>query len=302
MPLFYPITLFEHTKNSQGTRASVSWENFTNSMRSFAAQKQTRKTACQQISGNTFKDNIRRKVNAEFVNIAFIDVDNKDIEEDQRLSMESAMQLLQGIMSLLVTSWSHKQEDPRFRVMLPLAEPVPAKKFRPVMYDIFQRLFKGSEGVDPASYKNVALPYYLPSNNAGVLEVRGDLWFPREMEPPAKKVDMGEVSYIGMAGMSAYLQAVVKNNQNDIRSAGTAGRNNALNRAAYSMGRIVGAGLLTIQEVTEILKNEAIACGLMSEDGKQSIMATMESGLKSGIQRPANVRKLNTDNIFKRGK
>jgi hypothetical protein len=236
------------------------------------------------------------------MNIAFVDIDNKEIPEDEKISIHGALAALEGIEALIVTSWSHEENDPRFRVMIPLADPVPCKKFRPVMYDIFQRIFKGSAGVDPGSYKNMALPYYLPCNNAEVIDLPGNTWIPREMEEPKKITESCQIAYIARAGMSNYLKAVIKNNQDDIRSAGTAGRNNALNRASYSLGRIVAAGLLNLQEVTAILRNEAITCGLMSEDGHEAVAATIESGLKSGMERPANVRALNTDNIFKRGK
>lgn len=302
--MFYTVTIFDHYKNSQGQRAGVSWENFKDSMKVYAAQEQATKSSCHQISGHSFKDDIRRKANAEYINIAFIDVDNKPDPKTpyKKYTIEAALLALDGIESLIVTSWSHKPDDPRFRIMLPLAAPVPAKKFRPVMYDLFFRLFKSSKGIDSGSYKNVALPYYLPYNNAEVIERYGDLWIPQEMEPPRKIVETEAIEFIGKAGMSRYLQAVIRNTQKDMRSAGSEGRNNALNRAAYSLGRMVGARIMDHSEVTNLLRSEAVACGLMSEDGEQSIMATIESGLKSGMARPANVRKLNTDSIFKRGK
>lgn len=64
------------------------------------------------------------------------------------------------------------------------------------------------------------------------------------------------------------------------------GRNNALNRAAFNLGQLVGAGGLSRGEVESALWAAAEKCGLVKDDGARQIRATLSSGLDSGIAKP----------------
>lgn len=66
-----------------------------------------------------------------------------------------------------------------------------------------------------------------------------------------------------------------------IRSA-PSNRNDALNAAAFSLGQLVGAGLLGESEVEQALMSTAIDVGL----GEGESIATIRSGLRSGIAKP----------------
>lgn len=62
-------------------------------------------------------------------------------------------------------------------------------------------------------------------------------------------------------------------------------RNNTLNTAAYSLGRLVGAGLLDRAEVERRLLAAALAAGL----GEREARATLRSGLDAGQEQPRAV-------------
>lgn len=64
------------------------------------------------------------------------------------------------------------------------------------------------------------------------------------------------------------------------------GRNHALNATAYSLGRLVGAGVLDATTVTTALQRAADAIGLTDEDGPRQTEATIRSGLGSGMRSP----------------
>ena len=66
------------------------------------------------------------------------------------------------------------------------------------------------------------------------------------------------------------------------------GRNDALNRAAFSMFQLVHSGDLTDSMVRAELFTAATACGLVSEDGATQVQATIESGARAGHARPRN--------------
>lgn len=71
-----------------------------------------------------------------------------------------------------------------------------------------------------------------------------------------------------------------------VASAGSGTRNATLNEQALWLGRLLAAGLLGWDEVEAALVAAATANGLVQDDGLPSVLATLESGLKTGIHRP----------------
>ena len=67
-----------------------------------------------------------------------------------------------------------------------------------------------------------------------------------------------------------------------LRTAPSGGRNHRLNRAAFSLGQIVGAGLLDADTVTNELHHAALGAGL----GAREATSTIRSGLQAGMARP----------------
>ena len=63
-------------------------------------------------------------------------------------------------------------------------------------------------------------------------------------------------------------------------------RNEALNKAAFSLGQLVGAGHLTGEVVVKHLYEASIDNGLIKDDGENAVLATIESGLNAGIANP----------------
>lgn len=63
-------------------------------------------------------------------------------------------------------------------------------------------------------------------------------------------------------------------------------RNEALNRAAFALGQLVGAGYLGRAEVEAALYDAARACCLEADDGARAIEKTLNSGLTSGMAEP----------------
>lgn len=67
------------------------------------------------------------------------------------------------------------------------------------------------------------------------------------------------------------------------------GRNNDLNRLAWRLGQLVPGGLIDEKTVRDKLWSAAIDCGLVAEDGESKTWATINSGLKVGINDPRRV-------------
>src|SRR5690606_18359163 len=64
------------------------------------------------------------------------------------------------------------------------------------------------------------------------------------------------------------------------------GRNNALNRKAFHLGGLVGAGLLDQAHVRAELYRAAEAHGHVAKHGARQTWATIDSGLRAGMAKP----------------
>src|ERR1700730_5130653 len=83
----------------------------------------------------------------------------------------------------------------------------------------------------------------------------------------------------------AYMNSVIAN----LEAVSPGGRNDALNRAAWTLGRWVAAGALEQAEVEDVLCGAAVLNGLVAADGDRQTWATIRSGLGAGLQEPIDL-------------
>jgi len=87
------------------------------------------------------------------------------------------------------------------------------------------------------------------------------------------------------ANGNRYAQAALEGELNALRAATDGNRNETLNKAAFSLGTLVGGGHLNRQEVEQALQTAAESVGLEPEEVK----ATVRSGLDAGIRQPRDI-------------
>ena len=105
-------------------------------------------------------------------------------------------------------------------------------------------------------------------------------------EPEPAQAPSAALAAPSSAATEAWATTAFDEETKRVATCGRGGRNEALNRAAYSLGQIVGGGYLQETEVVSALRNAALACGLVKEDGWPSVNATIRSGLTSGRLKP----------------
>lgn len=88
-----------------------------------------------------------------------------------------------------------------------------------------------------------------------------------------------------------YAQTALKMELHAVCTAGNGTRNETLNRAAFSMGTLVGGGYLERAEVEQALMAAAQSCGLLDDpdDGLERTRNTIRSGIDAGIRQPRQV-------------
>lgn len=103
------------------------------------------------------------------------------------------------------------------------------------------------------------------------------------VDPPRRANDNNETTTYAhdTDDISAYVARALTDECGAVRNA-TAHRNDRLNQAAFSLGTLIGAGVLDRQNAESELTQAAIACGLEQRE----IYPTIQSGIESGIKQP----------------
>jgi hypothetical protein len=89
-----------------------------------------------------------------------------------------------------------------------------------------------------------------------------------------------------------YADAALRGEADDLARTMTGDRNKQLNNAALKLGTLVAAGVLTEGEVIGALYDASVANGLITDDGERATMATINSGLRKGLQNPREIPEL----------
>jgi hypothetical protein len=82
--------------------------------------------------------------------------------------------------------------------------------------------------------------------------------------------------------LDRWAAAALRGELERVRLAAEGSRNHTLNRAAFALGQIAGAGVLDAHEVEAHLRHAASAAGL----GVREASLTIRSGLSAGLARP----------------
>lgn len=88
---------------------------------------------------------------------------------------------------------------------------------------------------------------------------------------------------------SWWAQSALRSEADAVRRSLPGGRNHALNRAAFKLGQLVGAGELDRVTVEHELR--AAAHALAETDGEVSVLKTIKSGLDAGVRNPRERKK-----------
>lgn len=98
----------------------------------------------------------------------------------------------------------------------------------------------------------------------------------------------GDYSYT--AGENeVYVERAVEAELRELAGAAQGGRGEAVNRSAFNLGTLVGAGALSRAEAEAGLFDAAYANGVVAKDGEKEIRAKIKRGLDAGIKQPRSI-------------
>ena len=84
----------------------------------------------------------------------------------------------------------------------------------------------------------------------------------------------------------AYVDRAVEDELASLATTPQGGRGEAVNRSAFSLGTLVGAGALSRADAEDGLWRAAVGCGVVAKDGEREIRAKIKRGLDAGIKQP----------------
>ena len=275
----FSIALFERYDRPAVDQRTVSLQDLAAMLTTFEEVHDKRQARCW--SPTLYADGMTSRANAGVAEISALVFDLDRVPPDP--------QRLDRVCWIGHTTWSHAALTPRWRVTVPLAHPVPATSWG----DAWRRARAALCPEADPSCKDPSRQYYLPSYAPGAAPESvchaGPLLDPRTLpavpdqqrSPPSRRIAVGDDSR-----NQAYLRKVV---DNLARMAPDSGRNDALNRAAWTLGHWVAAGALDQGEVEDALFAAAQQNGLAADDGERRCWATIRSGLAAGLRQPIDV-------------
>lgn len=89
----------------------------------------------------------------------------------------------------------------------------------------------------------------------------------------------------------AYLDKAIGDELSELASALKGGSNHALNKVAFALGQMVGAGWVARGQAQGWLEATAWGNEAIQKDGRSAMLRTIRSGMESGIQKPRSMPK-----------
>ncbi len=94
----------------------------------------------------------------------------------------------------------------------------------------------------------------------------------------------------------AYVERAVEAELHELAATPPGNRGEQVNKSAFSLGTLVGAGALSRAEAEAGLFDAAYACGVVAKDGEREIRAKIRRGLDAGIKQPRAIPEREVDN------
>ena len=162
-----PLALVEYARDGQAHRAMLSWEDFAlllTDPRIHAGEKERLPGWVPAIMKGPDLTMRRCSENVEALSCIVLDLDKGE-------PLDRCIDLAAGLQAIAHTSWSHRPDYPKARLVLPLAEPAPAAKWPTVWGAAARWAASRSLTVDPQC-KDPSRLYFLPAVPTGIPERR----------------------------------------------------------------------------------------------------------------------------------
>ena len=226
------------------------------------------------------------------------------LDLDQGEPLKRAKTLIDGRRAILHTSWSHRPDFPKGRIVFPLAEPVPVAKWADV-WTAAETWARGVElTIDPAT-KDASRLYFLPAYPRDDVERRRAFWarawdgeylswrwllaqYPRARQEVRTFAPVMSANVRGLPGQDRtelrrhFARRVIETRAEELATTPQGGRNLLAFRAGAAAAQLHAAGVLDLEEARAVLLSAALASGLSQREADAAIQNGMQRGVSDG--------------------
>jgi len=283
----FAIALFSAVDRPAVESTWVTLDELASLLTTFEVLADKRSARCW--SPTRYSDGVGARGNAGVVEVSAFVFDLDRVPPDNRR--------LGSLCRVNHTTWSHRPDAPKGRLIIPLTTPVPADEWP----DTWRRARAALCPEADPQCKDASRQYFLPSRPPGATQDAafrpGELLDPSALPVQAAEPRRAEMQRVAPAQNprtptasdrqrgAAYMTRVISN----LEATGPGERNAALNRSAWTLGRWVAAGALDQAEVEDNLYSAAMHISLVADDGPRQCWATIRSGLGAGLQAPMDL-------------
>lgn len=243
----------------------------------------------------TYKHAHRKNDNFIAAQVIALDYDTGDVSVADLLRLPFVRQYA----AIVYPTPSSTAEQHRTRALFVLSEPVPsAGAWRSLAkavaahigleadnasWDAARRFFGSTNKLENPHVNTAAV---LPLTVAGALTV-SEARQEREAYEAELRRRAQPAAQLSGSALEAYVQAALDDELGTLRSTAN-GRNNALHKAAFALGTLVGAHWagLSRTDAERLLFDAATANGYVAKDGEHAARSTLRSGLDAGMRQP----------------
>ena len=288
------ITLWDSLTNPRGQRFEGSWDDVLDLPEWTCPPELESKSANKGWSPATFRQDRREKAGVESVCALALDY---EAQPDQpATSLEEAAALWGHHAGWIYTTWSHRPEQPRFRVIVPLSRAVSAAEYGLIWRWAATRCVEVGHAIDEAC-RDASRLWFLPAVRPGcaaeyrLVPLQGGRWLDadavieeqRALEvPPPAPPRRERAASPTEDGAARYVRKALDGALDDLRRAPKGTRHNTIRAKAYHLGGLLHLGVLSADEIERELVGEAQRCGWDNLDKtKQTVRYQIEAGRRA---------------------
>ena len=222
----------------------------------------------------------RGKAGVELITAFVADVDHQDVPPESLADYEYVK----------VSSYSHSDDDPHFRYVLPVTRDIRAEEHSRVWLQVKTHVLPEMDSQCKDASRGFFEPA-VPPGGHGVVEHHAGAWLDPDALPPiveAPKAATRERARTDEPAdtLTAWAQRFAAQRLEQLAAATKGQRNGAANRTAYTLAGLAAAGLLNANDLIEDLYSACERNGLVADKGERATRATIRSGLEDGGSKP----------------
>jgi len=283
----FSFSLFNRQTDNSPKLKSLSWRGICELL---AERRLTSGTSDGDKDGPAFSGatyppgKTRRNANVQSVSLAILDFDDSTPLSELE-SIVSRLNDGRGTAAIFYSTFSHDPQNglEKYRLVMPLATPVPGEQW-PTTWG---RLTAAFGGKPDTKAKDASRMHFLPSchmERAGEAVSKVIDGAPLDVATlplPIQKTaryNARKSPAPSHVHEDKYARKAFDNALSDVQNAKEGERNDTLNKAAFALGRFVGAGRLSRSEVEQALQDAACSIELPVDESWRTVKSDLDAG------------------------